>query len=93
MKRYKTYYKRNLPHYQPIGYTYFVTYRLNGSLPVEIIKQLKYEREKQLKLIAGLTNKTVKLEEYKTYRSVYFAKFDKLLDGSDYGPIWLKQNN
>lgn len=91
MKNYKTYYKRNLPHYQPAGYTYFVTFRLNGSIPVQTIKQLKDEREKHLKVIAGLSNKTFRLDEYKKYQSVYFGKFDKLLDASDYGPAWLKK--
>ncbi|MDP2303970.1 MAG: hypothetical protein Q8N03_16280 [Ignavibacteria bacterium] len=93
MKQFQTYYHRNLPHYQPPGYTFFVTYRLNGSLPIETIKRLKEEREQQLKVIAGYTNKTKRLEEYKKYQSAYFGKFDKLLDGSDYGPIWLKENS
>jgi REP element-mobilizing transposase RayT len=93
MNIFKTYYKRNLPHFQPIGYTYFVTFRLNGSLPVQIIKQLKSEREKQLKAISGLSNKTFRLDEYRKYQSVYFGKFDKLLDDSEYGPTWLKQDN
>lgn len=91
MKNFKTYYKRNLPHYQPPGYTYFVTYRLSGSLPVETIKQLKYEREKQIKEIAGISNKSLQQEKYKKMQSIYFGKFDKLLDASDYGPTWIKQ--
>lgn len=92
MKHFQTYYHRNLPHYQPPGNTFFVTYRLNGSLPVETIKRLREEREQQLKVIAGYTNKEKRLEEYKKYQSAYFGKFDKFLDGSDYGPTWLKEN-
>jgi len=91
MKIFKTYYRRNLPHYQPLGYTYFVTYRLNGSLPLEVIKKLKGEREKQLKEIAGISDKSIQQEKYKKMQSVYFGKFDKLLDASDYGPTWIKQ--
>jgi putative transposase len=91
MKNLKTYYKRNLPHYQPLGYTYFVTYRLSGSLPLEVIKKLKGEREKQLKEIAGISDKSIQQEKYKKMQSVYFGKFDKLLDASDYGPTWVKQ--
>jgi len=41
------FYQRNLPHYQPVGYTFFVTYRLDGSLPIETIRRLKAEREKE----------------------------------------------
>jgi hypothetical protein len=40
----KIYYRRNLPHYQPPGSTFFVTYRLDGSLPIETIKRLKEEK-------------------------------------------------
>ena len=85
----KTYYQRNLPHYQPPGYTFFVTYRLDGSLPVETIKRLKEERKSELRKISGYNNKVVRNEKYKEYQKIYFGKFDKLLDGSDYGPLWL----
>jgi REP element-mobilizing transposase RayT len=91
MKNFKTYYKRNLPHYQSVGYTYFVTYRLNDSLPLEVIKKLKAEREKQLKEIDGISNKSLQQDKYKKMQSVYFGKFDKLLDTSDFGPTWLKK--
>lgn len=87
----KIYYKRNLPHYQPPGYTFFVTFRLNGSLPVEIIKRLKEEREKELKVIAGYDNIKVRKEKYRNYQSKYFGRFDKLLDGSTFGPKWLRE--
>jgi putative transposase len=33
------FYRRHLPHYQPLGATYFVTFRLAGSLPTKFIKQ------------------------------------------------------
>lgn len=92
MKHYKTYYKRNLPHYQPPGYTFFVTFRLNGSLPVEVIQRLKAEREKELKAIAGFENSEIRREKYKNYQSRYFGKFDKLLDNAGYGPTWLKDD-
>lgn len=92
MKAYKTYYKRNLPHYQPIGYTFFVTYRLNGSLPVKVIERLREEREKELKRIAGYDNPKIRIEKYKNYQSKYFGKFDKLLDNAGYGPTWLKED-
>lgn len=90
MKKYKTYYQRNLPHYQPPGYTFFVTYRLDGSLPVGIIKKLKEEREHALKEIAATDSQEIRSEKYKNYQSQYFGKFDKLLDNAGYGPTWLK---
>ncbi len=93
MKNIKTFYERHLPHYQPIGYTFFVTFRLTDSLPLKVILQLKEERERELKIIAGYDNAKVKKEKYKEYQSKYFGKFDKLLDSSDYGPKWLKEDN
>jgi len=35
------YYRRNLPHLQRTGADYFVTFRLAGSLPVDVIKKMK----------------------------------------------------
>ncbi len=89
----KIFYKRNLPHYQPPGYSFFITFRLADSLPVQTIIALKEERQKALKVIAGYDNIQVRKEKYKIYQSRYFGKFDKLLDGSSYGPKWLKEEN
>ena len=41
----KIYYRRNLPHYQPSYASYFITFRLAGSLPNEVIIKLKEEYE------------------------------------------------
>ena len=90
-QRNKTYYKRNLPHYQPEGYTFFVTFRLAGSLPVTVIKKLKEEREKELKLISGISGDKLKAEKYYEYQRKYFGIFDSLLDKSKSGPKWLKE--
>jgi putative transposase len=83
------YYKRNLPHYQSPDHTFFITFRLAGSLPVWKINQLKEERDKEYKRIAGYDNELIKTAKYRQYNSQYFVKFDKLLDNSDYGPKWL----
>jgi hypothetical protein len=37
----KIYYHRNLPHWQPPGAAIFLTCRLYGSLPENVIQQLK----------------------------------------------------
>lgn len=87
----KTYYKRNLPHYQPEGYTFFVTFRLAGSLPVTVIKKLKGDREKELKLISGIILQKQKAEKYYEYQRKYFGVFDRLLDSNKSSPMWLKE--
>ena len=38
-------YERNLPHWRQPGVTYFITFRLNDSLPAEVVEQAKRERE------------------------------------------------
>lgn len=42
---YRLLYQRNLPHYQPVTATLFVTFRLAGSLPVEVLRLLREEYE------------------------------------------------
>jgi len=37
------YYRRNMPHIQPGGATFFVTFRLASSLPKEVVLRLKEE--------------------------------------------------
>ncbi|HQV93501.1 MAG TPA: hypothetical protein PLA27_08325 [Anaerolineales bacterium] len=41
-------YKRNLPHIHPDGCPLFVTIRLADSLPLEILAELKAQREREL---------------------------------------------
>ena len=43
------FYKRKLPHWQPAEETFFITYRLAGSLPKSVIATLKekYFKEQQ----------------------------------------------
>ena len=85
------FYRRRLPHYQPSVATYFVTYRLLGSLPVEVIMQLKEEMELLEKSKnAIITDKNPKLG-FKNYHSLYFSRFDALLDKNKNGPHWMKR--
>ena len=52
----KEIYRRRLPHIQPLGGTFFVTYVLNGSIPAEELERINEEhnfsgRKRQLLLI------------------------------------------
>ena len=66
------FHKRNLPHFYRPNTTFFITYRLKGTIPIKILKQLKekYNNEK-----IPLT----KDEKYKNEK-LYFAEYDRLLD-------------
>jgi putative transposase len=41
-------YRRNLAHIQPPGATFFVTFRLAGSIPSEVLAMLHAEAEHTL---------------------------------------------
>lgn len=86
------YYKRNLPHYQPGNAVYFVTFRLANSLPRDVVDNLKREYEE---LVTETKNiKDISRRKSALLRSAkqYFGKFDKLLDGLQTGPLWLKED-
>ena len=38
-------YERNLPHWRQPGVTYFITFRLNDSLPREVVEAAKREKQ------------------------------------------------
>lgn len=86
----KTHYRRNLPHIQPIGSAFFVTFRLHGSIPNVKLLHLKDEYEQALAALyrdsKSLTNQLIYDE-----RKRQFAKYDALLDHSQSGPILLQQ--
>lgn len=87
----KVFYERHLPHYQPSGETFFITYRLHDSLPVSVIRQLQaefFEEEQMIKQKTG-NAKQLKRQSYQLQKK-YFGKFDKLLDSNPSEPFWLK---
>ncbi len=43
---YRFEYRRRLPHSQPLGATFFVTFRLHGSIPIEVLRE--WQEEKRL---------------------------------------------
>jgi putative transposase len=85
----KIYYRRNLPHYHPPNSIYFVTYRLAGSLPAHLLKELKEQENLLQKQILKIQNENEKTKRFNEARKKYFAKFDELLDKIVGGPKWL----
>jgi REP element-mobilizing transposase RayT len=84
---YKESYQRNLPHIQPPDATFFVTCRLAGSLPQSVIAQWKKERQwlEYLEKANPAYHTLVRLN----FERAWFAKFESLLDGGAFGPLWL----
>lgn len=86
----KEFYRRHLPHWQPRDAVFFVTFRLKNSLPVEVIKSLKEERERIKSTIAVLPDSEQEGRNYLEERR-YFGKWDAYLDKAEFGPRWLAQ--
>ncbi len=85
------FFQRNLPHYHLPNAAYFITFRLAGSLPVEVWKKLKEEYENKKRLLAGkFKGDKLREERYKEQKR-YFARLDALLDHPKSGPRWLEE--
>jgi len=90
----KTEYRQRLPHIQPVGAAFFVTFRLFGSLPKRDILNLKEKYENKI-------NK-IKIQKFDTHqknlkiftlRKQYLVEYDKLLDNIKSGPMHLVDSN
>jgi REP element-mobilizing transposase RayT len=88
----REFYRRHLPHYHPEYGKFHIVFRLEGSLPHEVVQRLKQEREKRERYLSGETNLQKRHELLLDYRKEYFQKFDLLLDGAQTGPTWLAQD-
>ena len=70
----KVFHRRNLPHLHPSVGTFFITFRLAGSLPAGVIKRLREEVEEQEKSKKKIKN-----------QKGFFAQYDDLLDNAKNG--------
>ena len=95
---YKPFYRRNLPHIQPPGATFFVTFHLAGSLPQSILRQWREEKSQ----LEAEKSRILKLQNDADLASVergvsqqtreWFRKIEKTLDDAQSGPVWLKDD-
>jgi putative transposase len=83
---YKSFYRRRLPHIQPEGATFFVTFRLAGSLPAEVIERLREEREQSERLLAQIANPAERARQSDLSSRHWFGKWDEFLDKAFTGP-------
>jgi REP element-mobilizing transposase RayT len=85
---YSRFRRRNLPHWEVAGATYFVTFRLAGSLPATVAAAWRDERER-------LKHETVNERadpsdtEWRRQARLLHTKFDSQLDMAGHGPIHL----
>jgi len=84
------FYRRNLPHIHPKDGIFFITFRLAGSLPAHIVRQLREEKEAEIEqLEKKFSKEEFIIEKYKLEKR-FFGKYDDLLDRAKNGPHWLK---
>ena len=85
-------YKRNLPHFLPIGSTFFITSCLKGSIPKEIISQLQADLVNvQDRIRLEFANDERFNIELSNAQKRHFGHLDKHLDNYTGGFHWLKQ--
>ncbi len=85
----KIYYEQNLPHIQPLGATFFVTFRLKGSIPAVKLFYLRKEFEQAVAKLYAEPYVNVEQRMEEEHRR-FFLAYDKLLDDVRYGPTHLK---
>lgn len=86
------FYRRKLPHWQPEGAMYFITFRLANSLPTQVIRDLEEQRERERQAIRfGFSSAQLQDELYKLDKK-YFGHFDPWLDRCvEESPRWLAE--
>lgn len=80
--------RRNLPHWETASATYFVTFRLDGSLPAQVaaLWRSDYRNLRQQEQRGELKGSS-SLQE----RRLLHKKFDDQLDRAQFGPQYLAQ--
>jgi len=70
--------RRNLPHWYKPGAVHFVTYRLAGTIPVEVLRRLRSQRDAALKPKPGDAN--LRKGQREQAHKQFFADYDRYLD-------------
>ncbi len=88
--KFKQTYRRRLPHIQPPGATFFMTFRLADSIPRKVWKELRQRWEIiQAESMEALDDEqSLVLERERAW----FREFEEQLDNARYGPLWLKDD-
>jgi putative transposase len=83
--------QKKLASLSTIWLCFFITIRLNGSLPKHIVEKFNKVKVRELDRISSCDNKKVKAEKYLELKRKYFEVYDIYLDKALYEPKWLKK--
>jgi hypothetical protein len=86
----KEYYRRHLPHWQPQGAVFFITFRLKDSIPYTVIESLRLERERAKQATQKESEPAYITQNYFDERNSFW-RLDEYLDKGGYGSRWLSQ--
>ncbi|MBL7780890.1 MAG: hypothetical protein JNM22_06705 [Saprospiraceae bacterium] len=84
-------YTRMLPHYHPLGATFFVTFRLYGSLPKSFLDELSAWYNCELERIEQKLPGTERPTALAYLQRDYFHRLDRALDQCLHGPMVLSR--
>jgi REP element-mobilizing transposase RayT len=77
---YQIFYRRHLPHFQPPGATLFITFRLAGSIPQEVVIRLCEESERVEARLNRIPDISERKKQLEMASRRFFGRWDKVLD-------------
>ena len=84
------FYRGSLPHFQNIGATFFVTFRLHDSIPVAKLQQTKAAFSERQRLLRRQRPPDLEQQMDRLHRE-FFGIYDNLLEKIRTGPHYLEQ--
>jgi len=87
----KTYYKNALPHINPRGTQFFVTFRLEGSIPKSKLKEWEDQYHNKCNEIESIEDEKERNTKMFDHRKRSFVIYDDLLESINSGPHYLKE--
>jgi REP element-mobilizing transposase RayT len=79
------FYRRNLPHWLVAERTHFVTIRLHGTIPAQVVEELRAERESLLRIAATDERRQLDLQRRQ------FLRVEGILDACRNENAWLRE--
>ena len=89
----RIFFRRKLPHIQPKDSIFFITFRLHGSLPANVIASLTEEYESQMKFLKERSKMSRERFDPSAIHRWCFERFDEFLEKYSEGPTYLSRND